>query len=131
MQVKDYMTPAPTTIRSDADYQEAFEVLAKGNLHHLPVADESGQLVGILSRRDLDLAARYFQDHPTEIGEVMHTPVMTISPNADLIAAVEMMTKGYIRCLPVSEDGGKHLVGIITETDLMRALHDLLAQTGS
>lgn len=126
MQVRDYMTPAPTTIAVGADYKEAFEILAKGSLHHLPVADDSGQLVGILSRRDLDLAARYFQDHPAEIGEIMHTPVTTIAPDADLIVAVDMMRKDYIRCLPVSEDGGKHLVGIITETDLMRALHDLL-----
>jgi acetoin utilization protein AcuB len=58
----------------------------------------------------------------------MHTPVTTIAPNADLGAAVERMTAERIGCLPVSENGGARLVGIITETDLLRALRDLLSQ---
>jgi acetoin utilization protein AcuB len=64
-----------------------------------------------------------------EVGEVMHTPVTTIAPDADLAAAVESMMADRIGCLPVTEDGS-HLVGIITETDLLRALRDLLAARG-
>jgi acetoin utilization protein AcuB len=130
MHVRDYMTPAPITIDSGADYQQAFGVMEQHGLHHLPVVTEGNRVVGILARRDLQLAARHFHAAPVEVGEVMHTPVSTIAPDADLGAAVERMMTDRIGCLPVSEDGGSHLVGIITETDLMRALRDLLAEHG-
>jgi CBS domain-containing protein len=128
MRVRDYMSPTPVTIEAGADYQEAFEILEQRDLHHLPVVTD-GRCVGILARRDLQLAARYFHEAPVEVGEVMHTPVTTIAPDADLAAAVERMMTDHIGCLPVSDDGS-HLVGIITETDLLRALGDLLAARG-
>jgi acetoin utilization protein AcuB len=58
----------------------------------------------------------------------MHSPVVTISPNASLSAATERMVEERIGCLPVTEDG-KHVVGMLTETDLFRALRTLLAPT--
>jgi CBS domain-containing protein len=130
MQVRDYMSPTPVTIDAGTDYNEAFDVMEQRGLHHLPVLDSSGDVVGILARRDLQLAARYFHEAPVEVGDVMHTPVTTISPETALEVAVERMSADRIGCLPVSEDGGKHLVGIITETDLLRALRDLLAKQG-
>jgi len=128
MQVRDYMSQAPVTIDAGTDYQQAFAIMEDRDLHHLPVLDGGGDCVGIVTRRDLQLAARCFQEAPVEVSEVMHTPVTTIAPNADLGAAVERMTAERIGCLPVSENGGARLVGIITETDLLRALRDLLSQ---
>jgi len=128
MQVKDYMSETPLTIGASADYQEAFDLMDRHSMHHLPVTDDQGAVVGILSRYDLRLAARYFHEHPAEVNEIMHSPVTTIAPDAALSEAVGIMAKDYIRCLPVSEDGGKHLVGIITESDLLRAMQDLLAK---
>ncbi len=128
MQVRDYMSPAPVTIDTGADYQQAFSVMEEKNLHHLPVLDAAGNCAGLVARRDLQLAARFFKEAPAEIGEIMHHPVTTIAPDADLSAAVERMMDDHIGCLPVSDNGGGHLVGIITETDLLRALKDLLAQ---
>jgi len=130
MQVRDYMSPTPVTIDAGADYKQAFEIMEQKDLHHLPVVDGFNSVIGILARRDLQLAARYFHEAPVEVGDVMHTPVTTIAPDADLSVAVERMTSERIGCLPVSEDGGSHLVGIITETDLLRALRDLLARHG-
>ncbi|MBK1632504.1 hypothetical protein CKO31_17500 [Thiohalocapsa halophila] len=130
MQVRDYMSPAPVTIETGADYQEAFSVMQEKNLHHLPVLDATGNCAGLVARRDLQLAARCFQEAPVEIGEIMHKPVTTITPDADLGTAVALMMDDHIGCLPVSDNGGGHLVGIITETDLLRALQDLLAAGG-
>jgi CBS domain-containing protein len=129
MHVRDYMSPTPITIDAGADYKDAFEIIEKHDLHHLPVMAD-GRVVGILTRRDLQLAARYFHEAPGEVGDVMHTPVTTIAPDADLAAAVERMMADRIGCLPVSDNGGSQLVGIITETDLLRALRDLLAARG-
>lgn len=125
MRVRDYMTATPVTIEAGADYQDAFEILEKRHLHHLPVVKD-GKVVGILARRDLQLAARYFHEAPAEVGDVMHSPVTTITADADLGAAVERMMGDHIGCLPVFE-GGTELIGIITETDLLRALQELLA----
>jgi CBS domain-containing protein len=127
MRVTDYMTAAPTTIAADADYQQAFQIMEQHDLHHLPVVGADDCVAGILTRRDLQLAARCFKEAPIEVREVMHSPVTTVAPDADLAVAVERMRSDRIGCLPVSEDGGRHLVGIITETDLLRALADLLA----
>ena len=127
MHVSDYMSPNPITIEAGADYKEAFETMQRQDLHHLPVIGADGCVAGLVTRRDLQLAARCFKEAPAEVGEVMHTPVTSITPEADLADAVEAMRSARIGCLPISSDGGRHLVGIITETDLLRALADLLA----
>ena len=130
MQVSDYMSPAPVTIEPGADYKHAFTVMQEKNLHHLPVLDSSNAVVGIVARRDLQVAAQHFHEAPVEVGEVMHTPVTTIDSSAPLAAAVERMSDQGIGCLPVTGEGGKALVGIITEIDMLRALKELLAKQG-
>lgn len=128
MKVSDYMTRNPMTIGMGADYQEAFQIMEEHDLHHLPVVDTSHCVTGILTRRDLQLAARCFKEAPAEVGEVMHSPVTTITPDDHLSAAVERMQRDRIGCLPVSSDGGRNLVGIITETDLLHVLNQLLEE---
>jgi hypothetical protein len=49
MRVRDYMTAAPVTIRSDEDYDAAFEIMEKQGLHHLPVVNAAGEVVGIVA----------------------------------------------------------------------------------
>lgn len=127
MQVRDYMSPAPVTIAVGDDYKHAFNIMEDRDLHHIPVLDESEAVVGIVTRRDLQLAARYFHEAPVEVREVMHTPVVTIAPDADLAAAADSMRAEGIGSLPVCDGGAGRLVGIITESDLLRALSELLA----
>lgn len=128
MRVRDYMSPAPVTIDTGADYKEAFAIMQDKGLHHLPVLDRSEQIVGILALRDLQIAAQHFHEAPVEVGDVMHTPVTTIAPDADLIDAVDRLVSQGIGCLPVFEEAQNRLVGIITEKDMLRALKELLQQ---
>lgn len=130
MLVRDYMNPAPITIDAGADYKEAFTIMQQKKLRHLPVVDGSKKVVGILAQRDLQVAAQHFHEAPVEVGDVMHTPVTTISPTANLSAAVDRLIDQGIGCLPVFEDGGSQLVGIITEKDLLRAFRELLDKQG-
>ena len=125
MLVSDYMSKSPLTIDKGADYDAAFGIMQDGDLHHLPVVDKKGQVVGILARRDLQLAARHFHEAPVEVADVMHAPVLTISPTAGLATAAKRMAENRIGCLPVL-NRGKQVVGMITETDLFRALIDAL-----
>ena len=101
MRVSDYMSKSPVTVKSSADYNVAFDIMDSGSMHHLPA----------------------------EISDVMHTPVVSIAPDAPLSLAVKQMMKDHIGCLPVMEDG-KHVIGILTETDLFRALTDVLDEKG-
>ena len=125
MLVSNYMTAAPITIGPDADYGSAFDIMEAKNMHHLPVVDAAGKIVGILTRRDLQLAARHFQEAPVEVGEVMHTPVSTAKPDTKLSDAAAMMMEQRIGGLPVLDDNNQ-IIGMVTETDLFRALIDCL-----
>ena len=125
MLVSDYMSTAPVTVHSEDNYDLAFEIMEQKNMHHLPVVDQHNQVVGIVTKRDLQLAARYFKEAPAEISEVMHTPVFTTSGSASLSSAAKQMNDNRIGCLPVIGDD-KHVAGMLTETDLFRALSDLL-----
>ena len=125
MRVNDYMSKSPVTVRQDADYDMAFEIMETRDMHHLPVVDAMNDVVGILTRRDLQLAARHFREAPVEISEVMHTPVLTIASDASLSSAARQMMENHIGCLPVMNDDN-HVVGMLTETDLFRALSELL-----
>ena len=125
MQVSNYMSSSPVTIRSDAGYSAAFEIMHKQDLHHLPVVDENDAVVGILTRRDLQLAAQHFQDAPVEVSEVMHSPVFSISADTSLSAAAKQMVEHHIGSLPVMDEN-QRVIGMLTETDLFRALSDVL-----
>jgi acetoin utilization protein AcuB len=125
MLVSDYMSATPITVQQEDNYDLAFGIMEEKNMHHLPVVDSESQVVGILTRRDLQLAARYFKEAPVEIAEVMHTPVFTTTADTPLASAARQMNINRIGCLPViGED--KHVAGMLTETDLFRALTDLL-----
>jgi acetoin utilization protein AcuB len=127
MLVSQYMSHSPVTIGVNEDYGTAFDIMKTRDLHHLPVVNDNGDVVGIVTRRDLQLGARFFHEAPTEVSEVMHAPVVTIAPDANLSAAAERMIAERIGCLPVV-DGERRLAGMLTETDLFRALKDLLAR---
>lgn len=125
MLVRDYMSKSPVTIREDSDYRSVFELMDNQNLHHIPVVNADDDVVGILAHRDLQRAAGHFHAAPVEVSEVMHTEVFMIEPGASIETAAERMMDHRIGSLPVSEDG-RHVVGMITETDLLRALRDVL-----
>jgi len=127
MQVESYMTHAPVTIRDDTDYWQAIEIMRDKNLHHIPVVNENDNVVGILTRRDLKIASMRFKEAPVEVSEVMHSPVVTIEPEGLLSEAAQQMIDNRIGGLPVLDANGE-VAGILTETDLLRALIDQLGK---
>ena len=126
MQVESYMSHAPITIRDDTDYWKASEIMREKDLHHIPVINQDETVVGILTLRDLKMAAMHFGGAHVEVSEVMHSPVVTVAPGDALADAGRIMIDNRIGGLPVLDDGGE-IVGILTETDLLRALVDQLS----
>ena len=135
MPVRDWMQPAPVTVRPDTTVGAAAELLRARVIRHLPVVDGEGRLVGIVTDRDLrqvvfDPAilerlgdvARGLAALP--LREVMTWGVVSVRPGSDLREAARVMHERRIGALPVS-DGGR-LVGILTEIDVLRALDEVL-----
>jgi acetoin utilization protein AcuB len=139
MQVKDLMTKDPFTIEPEAPLGTAMDVMRTKQLRHLPVVDDAGQLVGIITDRDLRQAAfapavgEYLsvsgQRHLRRLGEtldnvrvkdVMTWVVVTTHPEAPLAHAALIMSERRVGSLPVVEHG--RVVGMLTERDLLRAL---------
>jgi len=125
MRLDKYMSRAPITIRDDTDYWKAFGIMKAKNLHHIHVVNERSSVVGILTRNDMKVAAMHYREASVDVSEVMHSPVVTISPGEPLSEAARQMIDNRIGGLPVM-DADNQMVGILTETDMLRALIDQL-----
>jgi len=121
MLVREFMSSPPVTVQLDADYKAALKLMQEKAMHHLPVVDQSGKLVGIAAERDLLLAAMHYMQSAVEVGEVMHRGAITAPPDMPIVDAADLMVKNKIGGLPVV-DGGERLLGIITETDIFKVL---------
>lgn len=119
MRVRDLMSAPVVTIRSDQDYQTGLSLMQKNALHHLPVVDASGRVVGIAAERDLLIAATRFLGSSIEVGEVMHRGAVTTHADAPVSAAASLMLRHRIGSLPVI-DADEQVIGLVTETDLFR-----------
>ena len=131
MKVSELMTSVNLiTARLDTPILDARQLMLKARIRHLLVTETDGSLVGIVTDRDirLNLPSQATSLSVWEInhlltkltvGEVMTRTVITIGPEADARDAAVLMLDHSIGALPVTERG--QLVGIITETDIMRA----------
>ncbi len=133
--VADIMTRNPVTVTPRNAIRTAINLMREGGYRRLPVVDR-GRLVGIITDRDLRRAANspfvvreqwydnFILDH-IEVGSCMTPNPMTIEPNASIAEAARLMRNHKIGGLPVVADG--QLVGIVTETDLLDFLIEILA----
>jgi acetoin utilization protein AcuB len=119
MLVIERMTPPPATITGETSVKEALGIIQEHKLRHLPVLDEGGRLVGIVSEKDLLRA-----DGDSQVEKVMTREVITVTEYTALEEAARIMADHRISSLPVMRDG--KLVGIITETDLFYIFLELL-----
>ncbi len=116
------MSSPVRTIRPDATIDEAQRVLLRYGHSGLSVVNDQDELVGVISRRDLDLALHHGFGHAPVRG-YMATTVRAIAPETSLSEIQDLMLKWDIGRLPVVADG--KLVGIVTRTDVLRHLHQL------
>lgn len=129
MRVNQWMSGSPVTVSPSTPVHEARQLMERRRIRHLPVVD-GGRLVGIVTDRDVRLnlpspatslsiwEVNYLLAKLT-VGEVMTKRVITVEPDRPVEEAARLMLEHRIGALPVTEGG--RLVGIITETDLLRA----------
>ena len=123
MIVTDYMSRQVVTAQPQTEFHLAHELMRHRNIHHLPVI-ENGRIVGIVAERDLLLAAAHFGSAHVPLSEIMHSPVECVSVRATLMSAARKLVVKRIGSLPVV-DAKRQLVGIITETDIFKAMAEM------
>lgn len=135
MLVRERMSRNPVTISTDAPITEALKVMRMNSVRRLPVLDDAGRLVGIVSEKDLLYASpssatslsiyeMHYMLSQLKVTEVMTADVTTISPDTPLEEAARIMADNKIGGLPVLQGG--QLVGIITETDIFKVFLEML-----
>ncbi|WP_423224239.1 CBS domain-containing protein [Candidatus Amarolinea aalborgensis] len=132
--VAEIMTENPVTVQPSQSIDTAITLMRQGNFRRLPVV-ENGRLVGIVTDRDMRRATNspillhekwydnFLLEH-IEVGACMTPNPVTISPDADVLEAAVTMRSRKVGGIPVLRAGV--LVGIITETDLLDHLIELL-----
>jgi len=128
--IKDSMSFGVVSIDRDDEMSTAYNKMHENRIRHLPVTDSSGNIVGILSDRDVNRAMLCNStDAQFELGakvrNYMSWPVKTYDKNRKLKDVAKEMIKDKISCLLVS-DAQNNIVGIITTDDLLRVLIELL-----
>jgi len=124
------MTPHPTCILPDMNALELIKLFHEKRFRHLLVTQESGELVGIISDRDvvgcLGPNGAVSKEALQEIKalDLMSVDLIWVTPESSLTKAISLMVENGISCLPVIHE--QRPVGIITSTDLYLLLEQLL-----
>lgn len=122
MLVRGRMTRDVVTVPPSANVTDALGTLESNNIRHLPVL-EGGRLVGIVSDRDLRMALSGDVDAAT-IADVMTPDPLTVPPATPIEEAARTLSEHRIGCVPVVEND--EVVGILTESDVLRAFVELM-----
>ncbi|WP_026690685.1 acetoin utilization AcuB family protein [Alteribacter aurantiacus] len=126
MMLEEIMKTDVVSVNASTSLGEAFKLMEKHKIRHLPVIQEDGFIEGIVSDRDLrDASPSIF--NPSEsvfaekkVSEIMKTDVITALPTDFVEDAATVMVENHFSCLPIEHDD--HLVGIITDSDLLKTL---------
>jgi CBS domain-containing protein len=143
MQARDLMVSPVVTVQPSASVKEVAKLLLEQGISAVPVVDDQGKLVGVVSEGDLlhrpeigserrrswwllgltdeeTLAAEYVKAHAHKVADVMTRKVITAAPDASLHELATLMEANAIKRVPIVEDG--RLVGIVSRANLVRAL---------
>jgi CBS domain-containing protein len=125
LRVGDLMTLDPVTIAIDATLEDAETLLRDYHITGLPVTDEGGRLVGVISQTDLLYLALptvqaliRHRDSGIRIGEVMSIPAVTVDVTATLGEAARMMHRNHLHRLVVIDAAGRP-VGVLSSMDFV------------
>ena len=120
MRVHQLMSQPANTCRSSTDLADVAMMMWNGDCGVVPVVEESGRLLGVVTDRDIciALATRHLRAEETTAGSVMREQVFTVEPHQDVKEAMRTMARERIRRLPVLGEDGR-VVGMLTTNDLI------------
>jgi CBS domain-containing protein len=139
----EIMTPQVITVGADTTIVEAIKTMLRHQISGLPVVDEEGRLIGIISESDFirraeagtqhkrgrwlsfftgadRVAAQFAHEHGRKVGDIMTPNPRTVPEGAPLDQVVQIMESGNVKRVPVMR--GDQLVGMITRSDFLDAV---------
>ena len=126
MQISNSMTPNPTCVSPQDTLERANELMKAGRFRRLPVVEGDKKLVGMISERDLRQHLGYLAQ--TRVHTAMASSPVSIPESETVESAAKLMLQHKVGGLPVINDG--RVVGIVTTTDLLKALLNVVQATG-
>jgi CBS domain-containing protein len=125
--VGDLMAEEPIVVRADAPLSEAAHLMDEYDISGLPVIAEAGDLLGVISETDLvrARATEWLWANWTglHVRHLMSSPALTIHASAPVAAAAIQMERDHVhRLVVVSDDDPLMPIGVISTSDLVRAL---------
>lgn len=134
--VAELMTADPLSITRSASLKDAHDLMREKNIRHIPVIDEQGMLVGMLTQKVMmaaviGLLAKYGatalerKEKQQLVVDLMLTDFATVAPQQSLKEVATFFVQNRHGCLPVVQEGNK-LVGILTSSDFVRLAATLL-----
>lgn len=136
LKVSDVMTENPLTVEPSDTLEQVEELLEEHRIRQLPVV-EGTELVGIITDRDIRpfLRDRYLGSPEeqervmkTKVASVMSPKPITLSPTDDLKEAIELLIEEKVGGIPVVDEDGRAVVGIVTYVDVLRCFLEWLQE---
>jgi len=138
--VSQYMQTDIFTVQPDDPVELVAELMGWERIRHVPVEDEKGRLVGLVSYRAILRFLTDFAKHPTlaasgatpqsmPVSDLMQRDLVTVHPDTPTLDAIALMRKHRIGCLPVVQDG--HIVAVVTEEDFVGIAGKVLTEAAS
>ncbi len=118
LKIASIMTPDPITVMASTSLDEARALFAKHRIHHLPVVDPEGAVIGMLSQSD------YLKAHGasfSSVGELMTKGLAKLEADDTVRTAANLFTLNKFHALPIV-GANNHLVGIVTTLDLIKLM---------
>ena len=124
--VGDVMTRKTVTLSPHHAFAEAVSLMADRHFRHIVVVNTNGQILGVISDRDiLRTLARTSNWQTKDVSQIMTPDPVTVKRETPISIAVAKLVSKRINCLPVLDDEEK-VCGILTSTDLLKAYQKLL-----
>ena len=117
------MNLEPFILYEEDNILNASEFMKKEKIRNFPVVDKNDRLIGLVTLREI-ITALSGEKKKTIVKDVMVKEVIAVEPDTPLKGAIEVMLVNKFGCLPVV-DKERKLIGIVTETDLLKTLYDV------
>ena len=124
MRAKDVMNKEPYILYGEDTILNASKFMKTERTRNLPVVDKSNKLIGLITLREI-IEGLVRNADKALVKDAMVKEVKAIEPDTPLKGAIQVMLLNKFGCLPVV-DKNKKLVGIITETDLLKTLYEMV-----
>jgi acetoin utilization protein AcuB len=124
MKISDLMIPDPITISEKASITDALELMKLNSIRHLPVVSPKKLLRGFVTLADLKQGLIPSMVGDVSLSDLMIKDPIQVKPDDDIEIAAQLIYNHKISGMPVVKN--RRLVGIITETDILRAFIDMM-----